>query len=412
MGDLILRLRNVLALFELEATEGVDPNPAAATDAFPFEIDGVEIGSPYTTEESNEATGTMVAGAPLVIGQPVAVKLRMRMKGAGAGVVYTASVKPPHHALFSACGWRGVFQAGVAATALAAGTVSSATLGAPYAATAQQYRGQRLVLAVGNGAGAHPLITDYTAGKVATLTDLFGAALNTTNTAQILPNWTYAKTSPVSTVERAADEPSGTFYFYEDGLLYKLFGFRGNLSISAETAKPGYAEISGTAIWGGQSDAAIPTGAVVPTQAAPTLNMQTAISPAFSVKRLALPISSFTYDTANQVDTYEDPNTTNGFGAPQLGGRAGLLTCDPLKTLLATRNHLADLEAQTNNLVGAVRAGSVSGNRWALTFPQLASASVEMAKRKNARSENLGFRALSPGRDASGRDGDAILCFD
>jgi hypothetical protein len=411
MGDLILRLRNVLALTKLESTEGVDAAPTV-TDAFPFEIDSLEIGSPFTTEDSNEATGTMIAGAPLVIGQPVNVRMRVRLKGAGAGVVYSASVKPPHHALMSSCGWRGVFQAAVAATALAAGTVTSGTLGAAYAATAQQYRGQRLILAVGNGAGAHPMITDYTAGKVATLADVFGAALNTTNTAEIKPNWTYAKTSPQTTGERTADEPSATHYIYEDGLLIKLFGFRGNMALSADTAKPGYADFTGTAIWGGQSDAAIPTGASVPSQAAPTLNMQAAISPAFAVNRKLLPISSFSYDTATQIDTYEDPNTTNGFGAAQLGGRAGLLTCDPLKTTLAVRNHLADLEGTLDNLVGVVRAGTVSGNRWALTLPKLAPASVEMGKRKNARSEALGFRALSPGRDSSGRDGDAILCFD
>jgi hypothetical protein len=140
--------------------------------------------------------------------------------------------------------------------------------------------------------------------------------------------------------------------------------------------------------------------------------MQTAISPAFAVNRKMLPISSFTYDPQNEVESYEDPNTVNGFGAPELGGRAGMLTCDPLKTLLATRNALADLESQATNFVGVVRAGNNAGNRWALTFPQLAPANVEFATRKNARSENQMFRALSPGRDSSGRDGDAILCFD
>jgi hypothetical protein len=38
--------------------------------------------------------------------------------------------------------------------------------------------------------------------------------------------------------------------------------------------------------------------------------------------------------------------------------------------------------------------------------------SVDFGTRKNARSENQMFRALSPGRDSAGRDGDAILCFD
>lgn len=411
MGTMI-RLRNALALAKQETTEGVDANPVAGTDAFPFEIDSVTIGSPFTSEDSNEATGTMIAGAPLIVGQPVPVKMRMRLKGAGAGIVYTASLRPPMHALLQSCGWRGLFTAAIAAAAITAGTAASATLGATFPATAQALRGQRLILAGGNGAGAHPTVTDYTAARLATLPDVFGTALNVANTAALNANWTYAKTSPATQAERATDEPSATIYFYEDGILYRLYGFRGNPVFSNEVAKPGYVEISGLAMWGGQIDAAVPTGAVIANHAAPTLNMQTAISPAFAINRRMLPISSFTYDPANQVDSYEDPNTMNGFGAPELGGRAGVLTCDPLKTLLATRNALADLESQTNNFAGVVRAGMVAGNRWSLTFPQLAPMSVDFGTRKNARSENQMFRALSPGRDSAGRDGDAILCFD
>lgn len=411
MGDEVKRLRNVVALCKLETTEGVDAVPAAATDAFPFEIDAMSIGSPFTTEESNEATPTMIAGAPLIIGQAVPVSIRMRLKGAGVGQTYSASIKPPSHTLLACCGWRGVFQAGVAATALAAGTVSSATLATPYVATANQYRGMPLVMS-GIAAGSRPLITDYTAGRVATLADLYGTALAATSSAQILPNWTYAKTSPASAAERAADEPSGTIYAYEDGILYKLFAFRGAPKFSAASAKAGFLDIQGMAIWGGQSDVDVPTNAVIANHAAPVLAMQAAISAAFVVNRLQLPISSFTYDPANQIDSYEDPNTPIGYGGGILGGRAPLLTCDPLKTRLSVRNHLSALETGAGPFVGGIRAGQQSGNRWSLTLPQLVPATVEMGTRGNARSESLGFRALSPGRDAAGRDGDAILCFD
>lgn len=411
MGDPVIRLRNVVALAKLETTEGVDAVPAAATDAFPFEIDSMSIGSPFTTEASNEATGTMIAGAPLVIGQAVSVSLRMRLKGAGVGTVYSASIKPPAHALLSCCGMRGVFQAAVAATALASGTAVSATLATPFAATAQLYRGQRLVM-TGVAAGAHPLITDYTAGRVATLADTFGPALTTTSSGAILPNWTYAKTSPISAAERVTDEPSATLYIHEDGILYKLLGLRGSPRFTGSSGKPGYFELTGTAIWGGQSDVDQPTGAVIANHQAPVFAMQAGVSPAFVVNRVQLPIASYTFDLANQVDSYEDPNTTNGFGAAILGGREPLLTCDPLKTRLSVRNHLAALETQAGPYTGAIRQGQQSGNRWSLALPQLVPASVEWGTRGNSRSENLGFRAQSPGRDASGRDGDAILCFD
>lgn len=412
MGDIVIRLRNVLGMCKLETTEGVDPTPAAATDAFPFEIESLSIGSPFTTEQSGEATGNMVAGAPLVFGQAVPVGIRCRIKGAGAGVTYSASVKPPAHALLASCGWVGLFTDAVAATALSAGTTTTATLATPFAATAQLYRGQRLILAGGAPAGAHPVITNYTSGRVATLADIFAVALSTGSTGEIKPNWTYAMTSPISDAERTAQQPSATLYFNEDGINYKLLGFRGKLATSAQTARPGYFDIQGMAIWGGQADLDMPTGAVVASHAAPMLNMQTGISPAFAIDRKLLPISNFNYDPATQVDSYEDPNTINGFGAAQIGGREGVLTCDPLKTRLSVRNHLAALEANGGPFVGVARAGQVSGNRWAQSWPQLLPQSVEWATRGNARSENLAYRAMSPGRDSASRDGDSILCFD
>lgn len=412
MGDLVIRLRNVVGMAKLETTENIDPTVSAATDAFPFEIDGLSIGSPFTTEQSGEATGTMIAGAPLIIGQAVPVSIRMRVKGAGAGVTYSASVKPPAHALLAACGLRGVFTDAVAATALTAGTTTSATLAVPYAGTAQLYRGIPILLGGTGFPGARPLITDYTAGRVATLADLFGSALTVGATAEIKPNWTYAMTSPISDAERTADQPSAWLVFNEDGIQYALGGFRGKVNLTTQAARPGYFEISGMAIWRGQTDANMPTGAVVANHAAPTLNMQSGISPAFAVDRKLLPISNFAFDWATQVDSYEDPNTVNGFGAGQIGGREPALTCDPLKTRLSVRNHLQALENSAGPFVGAVRAGQVSGNRWSLTLPRLLPQAVDMATRGNARSENLTFRAISPGRDSAGRDGDAILCFD
>lgn len=411
MGDQIIRLRNVLVLAKNEATEGVDAAPVAGADAIPFEVDSLTIGSPYTTEESTEATGTSVAGAPIMIGQPVSFSLTMRLKGAKAGTVYTAVVKPPAHALLQSAGLRGQFTAGVAATAITAGTATSATLGAAFAAVAQSYRGMRAVIGGGAQANAMPTITDYSAGKLAALSDLFPAALTVANTVEIKPNWTYAATSPATTAERVADQPSSTIYAYEDGILYKLFALRGSAKFSVQTARPGMIEISGTAIWGGQSDAAMAVGAAVANHAAPVLANLTAVSNSFALNRKPLPISQFSFDVAWQAESYEDPNTPNGFGAAQLGGRAGLLECDPLKTQLSVRNHLSDLENGVE-MVGVARAGSVSGTRWSMTFPQLIPVSVANAARKGARSETLTFRALSPGRDSVGRDGDFILCFD
>jgi hypothetical protein len=415
MGDPVIRLANVVGLFKAETVIGVDSVPTAGVDAFPFEIDSAEIGAPYTMEESNEATGTEIAGAPLIIGQLCSFRIRMRLKGAGAGVVYTAVIKPPAHAFLQSCGLKAQFQASVGAAILAAGGATSGTLAAPFAATSQLYRGMPLILSGAPHGGARPLITDYTAARVATLSDSFAPAL-TTQSGALNANWTYAASSPATAAERVTDQPTGTLYMHTDTQLTKLLGLRGTPKIMADTSKPGYFEVTGSGIWGGQSNVAQPTAAVVANHAAPTLQMATAISHAFSVKRTALPIGNFSFDWMREVNGLEDPNTPNGFGEAQLGGRKPMLECDPYKHQdLSVRNHLADLEAELGgaaSFVGGVRVGTVSGNRWSLTLPSLRPCKVEPSARNGYRTEGLGFRAYSPGRDNAGRDGDAILCFD
>lgn len=409
MPDTVIRPRNALAMFKLEVTEGVNPSPDVV-DAFPYEVDSLSWTSPWREEDSGESTGTLEAGAPLIIGQPSTVRFTARIKGAGASVVYTASVKPPHHALLQACGWRGQFTAAVAATALAAGTTTSATLATPFAATANQYVGQRLIL-TGVAAGAHPLISDYTAGRLATLTDVFGVALASTSSAALNANWTYAMTSPADVAARATDHPSGTFRYVEDGIEMVWTGCRGKVKISASDAKPGYFDFELTGVFAGRAPVAVPSGAVLASQAAPMLVQGSAISMAFGINRKPLPISAFEFDPQATLDSAEDPNTMFGFRSGEIGDRASRLTCDPLTTQLSVRDHLAEIGdgiAKT----AAVRAGATTGNRWSLMVPHLYSTAADPGKRGQYRSESLAYRAINPGDDAYSRDRTAILCFD
>lgn len=409
MTDPTVRPLNALALFKIESTEGVDASPAAATDAFPFELDSVSFNSPWKAESTNEVTGSLVAGAPLVLGQPFTISFRARIKGANA--TYSASVKPPHHALLQACGKRGVFQAAIATAVLTAGSTTSATLGTGYTGTAQLYRGMRAVITAGVGVGAHPLIADYTAGKVATLADLMASALDVTTSIQILANWTYAGTSPADFATRLTDHPSGTLYYYEDGILHKGLAMRGKVTLDGDNAGPGYFNFEMTGIYGGRSAASVPSGAVIASQAAPVLVQGSAVSSALVVNRKALPISKWSIEDGGEVISPDDPNTTYGFGGATIGGRSPMLKIDPLMTQLSTRDHLAEVAAggiQT----AALRCGTTSGNRWAITIPQALPMAADPGKRGSLRSEDFQLQLLTPGKDSNTRDGDYIICFD
>lgn len=411
MGDPIIRTTNVAMLFKLETTENVDAAPVAA-DAFPFEEDGYSYNSPYSSEGSNEANGSLVAAAPLIIGQPAEISIRFRLKGIGGAAPYSASVKPPHHALLSACGMRGLFTAAITGAALTAGSTTSATLGAAFAATAQAYRGMPLVITGGPGNGQTPFIADYTAGKVATLTDTM-PTLTTSTIAGIPDNWTYAGTSPQDVAARTTDHPSGTLYIYEDGTLLKFTGCRATPEdIAVDTARPGFATAKLMGVFAGKSDAGIPSGLAVPGHSAPILAQGLGgLDAAFLVNRLPLPVATLSVKPPSALESPDDPNTAYGFAAAQLGERTPMLTCNPLGTTVAVRNTLSQIAAYTQ-YPGIIRCGSAARNRWAITFPVLQPVESAPGTRGQFRSEDLSLRILAPSsRDPQSRDNELVLCF-
>ncbi|MEA3033151.1 MAG: hypothetical protein QOH86_1167, partial [Sphingomonadales bacterium] len=249
-----------------------------------------------------------------------------------------------------------------------------------------------------------------TAGKLATFSDNFSPALDNTTLASLPANWTYAWTSPADGATRATDHPCGTLYYYEDGTLYQLVDGRVKLDMEGDTAKPGFATATVTGIFAGKSDAAVPSGLVVANHSAPTLVQGANTPPAIQVNRKGLPISKWSLTDGGSLTSPEDPNTTYGFGAGQLGGREVMFGCDPLATLVATRNTLSEIAAFTNYPIG-LRFGYTASNRWSLLLPVVQPVDEGTGKRGEYRSNDLSFQAIPSGRDAQNRDCTRIMCF-
>lgn len=411
MTDSIIRPGNSLLLVALQSAEGTPATPSAATDAIPVEVSSIDYNGPYRAEQTDEANGSFAAGAPMVVGQPATVSFRSRIKGAGIGAVYSSTVKPPLHAPLSACGWLGLFTAAVTAAALTAGTASSGTLGTGFGTVAQAYRGQPLTLTGSPAAGRKPLISDYTAGKVATLTDLYGSPLTVSNTAAIPANWTYGPTSPSSAADRATMHPCATIYLYEDGNLHQWTDCRGTVDFDGDSGKPGMATFNFTGVYAGISDAAVPTNVVYPGHSAPLLAVGTGgVGQVFQINRRGLPISKWSLRANSQIETPSDPNTTYGFASGSITDRMYVLAADPKRTLVATRNVLADIGA-FSQYPGALWFPGGTGNSVGLTLPVLQPTDVSPARDGNMRSDQINYQALNPGKDGAGRDGDAVLVF-
>lgn len=409
MADVTQRSAFIAVGIRLMADENDTALPDPATDFIGIELDGITRGSPFTQEQSNEATGSMVAGAAQVIGQAATFAFRSRIRGAGAGVTYTSTVKPPLHAALSACGKRAQFQAAVAAAAITAGSATSATLASSFPATAGALVGMPLLLTSGANSGRAPLITSYTAGRVASLSENFDTAL-TTEAAAIPANWTYSGTSPADATAKATDQPMAVIAFYRDGVLFKYTHCRGVVNLDGRAARPGFAAFNFTGIFAGKTDAAMPSLAALKQHAPPNLAKGTDASSVAIMNRKPLSLSTWSFNDGANVTSSEDPNTTIGFGAGEIGQRTPVLTVDPLATLVANRDVLSQIS--TGAVVPAsFRYGTQAGNRWALTIPSAQITGESDTQRDNLVGEQITAQAISQGKDAYLRDTDSTICF-
>lgn len=409
MGDPTIRMMNVALLLKLQTAEGVPAVPDPTVDALPIEADSITYNNPWTMEASNEATGSLVGGAPLIIGQAATISFKSRIKGAGAGATYSPTVKPPHHAAFQMAGWRGQFTAAIAAALATSGTATTVTLPGAFPATARALLGMQLLIGAGTGAGNAPAVIEY-AANVATLSESFAPALDATSSVALPASWTYAGTTPQDAAARLTDHPCATIYLYEDGVLRKFTDCRATLMLDGKSARPGYGTWTCSGIYAGKVDAAIPSNIVIAGHAAPVLVQGGSLSPAVSINRKPLAVSTWSLDPGTALEVPDDPNTAQGFAGGQIVDRTAMLKIDPLATLVANRDTIADI-GNGVTMPAVFRHGSQAGNRWSLVLPLAQPVSADPTARGKLRAEDVSLQARTLGRDAYSRDTDRVIVF-
>ena len=87
-----------------------------------------------------------------------------------------------------------------------------------------------------------------------------------------------------------------------------------------------------------------------------------------------------------------------------------MFEADPLRTLVSTRDAIAEIAASLNYPI-ALRAGASQGNRWGLVHPTAQPVDAQPGMRGKMRSDQMKWQGLSPGRDAQGRDSGVFLSF-
>jgi hypothetical protein len=379
-----LRSKNAAVLFKIETTEGVDSSPSAATDG--VLVENISVSFDANVIKTNEANGSLDGSGPIIGGMKCQIKFDVHLKGSGS-----AGTAPEWGDLMRVSGWAETLTAAavpVAAEACAAGgSTTLANLGASAAAVAEAYRGMPISFA--GTVAADSFVADYTAGKAATLTDTMSGAIVGTTNYQIPASVLY---SPAST-----SIPSGTLYFYKDGLLYKFVGCRGTMSLAVETGGIGRMSFTISGLFLSKTDAAV---------VSPTLD--SARAPVFRggkmlMDRKVAGVAQFSLDSGLTLAFPDDPNATEGFSPPIHTARNMTGSVNPQETLVATRDIFSDFRTGTRRVMH-LRYGAVAGNRIGITLPQAQYLNETPGDRNGIAQVDVPFEAV-------GRDAGAFICL-
>ena len=389
-----IRPRNTVLLFKAQAGElapgDAFPTLSASADAVP--VENPRFGGGIRSEQTNETSPSLDPQDPIVLGAPVTVSFDVYLKGstaAGTAPRWANRLLPP-------CGLKETVTAAAVPVAAEACVADNSTdivaeLGAGASATAQLYRGMPILFS-GDLTYA-TFISDYAAGKLATLAEQMSEAIDVDVDYQIPANVLYKPTSLESEMPFAACE------FYKDGRLYQIKNMRGAVQIALQAGGTAKLSFVMTGVLHARSDAAVPA-AVYGDLAANKLVWR---GGKMIVNRQRVAVSQLSIDLGNAVESPPDPNAEDGFGAAFIGARRMMATLDPNMTLTATRDYFAAAKAGSAHILLAA-LGSVAGNRCAIVGPRGIVMDAPEGERNSLATEQVQMFL-------SGNDAGATICF-
>lgn len=349
----LVRMRFAAVATKIETTAGTDAIAGTPVAADWLAAD-VEVDFDPIIIENPELTGTLDRATGIVGGLRPQLRLRVPLRGSG-----NAANAPEWGKLMRCCTMAEASNAAITATALPASghTTTALTLpSSPYGNTAQQYRGQPLVLtgAVADTTG----ILDYTTGRVATIGNTLSAVPAATTNAAIPQNVTYSPTSD-ETVYRTS-----TIYFYADGLRWRFVGAVGSWSLELTSGGLGFIVFDLRAMFLDKAAVALPTGwntAIRPTP--PRF-----VAGKCQLNQLTARVRRLVMDAGISVVLPDNPEASEGYDPAVPIERDARGTLDPL---MNTTNAVTLFNAfRLGTPMGLMAIlGVTAGNRFLVTAP-------------------------------------------
>lgn len=282
---LLNRKRVILA--KIETTYGVDSTPTGAANAI------LVRNLNFTPQESDFASRDVVRP---YLGRseqlPAAIRGMVEMEVEMAGVS-SAGTAPGYGPLLRACGLLETVLAAALTGTAQGGAAQSITLAAAGTSAVDDfYAGMALRITGGTGNGQSGIIVDYNGTtKVATMLVPFGVTPNATSVYSIDANVAYR---PVS----AAFE-SATIYFNVDGVLHRMTGARGTVSLDYKVKDIPVYKFNFTGVYQTVTDTAAPTPVYTPfLTPLPVTNVNTT---PFTLHNFAGVMSELSIDFSNSI---------------------------------------------------------------------------------------------------------------
>jgi hypothetical protein len=188
--------------------------------------------------------------------------------------------------------------------------------------------------------------------------------------------------------------PSLTIWSYEDGIIKKLKGCRGNVKFEGKIGEPAYATFDFTGVWDDVIDGAMISPTFEGTVPPALLNA------AFTVDSYAAVITSFSMDMGNKIDLRPTINNASGYVSALITERSPSGKIDPEMTLVGVYDWFGKWKG---GAVAALSIGPVGGtafNKYGLTAPKCVYKKVGSGDRAGNVTADVDFNmAMNTGDD-------------
>jgi len=188
--------------------------------------------------------------------------------------------------------------------------------------------------------------------------------------------------------------PSITIGCYEDGVLKRIIGARGNVKFTGKVGEPVYADFDFLGVWDGITDTSMISPAYEGT-IPPVL-----LSAAFNVGAYSAVISGFDIDIANALYLRESVNTASGYFSAIISDRKPNGSFDPEMVAVATHDWYGRWKAGTIGALNIGVVGAAQYNKFKITAPKVLYTKVAEADRTGLAVASTNFQlAMDTGDD-------------